>query len=522
PVMMAVNGQMTQQAIGISFLGTVFEEKFHLNCLSMFILPCVPLIPEHMRTMAHPDISPNQFEEGIKNGYYMVNLSLNQTFGPAEFHAEEDPNENNTENMEEEFLHINREVLHSDNSEISSDIGQSQSENENENEDDNQYSNQDNDVLNEEDPYLNENNVETDDQDNDQEEDQEQFSELSMDVFDSDMFQSSQSDNILSEDDSIHSSSVNSSQNYQRDCRQRSQQQKNLSEGEDGNMGTPFSSQSYQPSNDDPAESENGLQVSSSVSTASYDISQRSSGSSRRSSTSGGSSNDITAAMARTTIRSRSGSSSIFSNNSETSSNQMDSPKQFRFGRNNSAQQNLNAYIANSRRGIPSSTYFQKHTAVNQESLSKGKQPSTMRREVIEIRDEISPSPERQKRQFDKVISAEIPSGKRPRRLSIDTNDTQRASTRVSAEASSSSAPLHNYMLPNDDTFFSENSSESGNTTSDADYSSVGAAKSRGKSKEKSMTKSRKRNATKDRKGKGKEKAKKGNYGSMEQFILKF
>lgn len=39
--------------------------------------------------MMHPDISPNQFEEGIKNGHYMVNLSVNQTFSPPEFHASE-------------------------------------------------------------------------------------------------------------------------------------------------------------------------------------------------------------------------------------------------------------------------------------------------------------------------------------------------------------------------------------------------------------------------------------------------
>lgn len=86
PLMMVVNGEMRQQAIGRSFLGPVFEEKFHMKCLSAFILPCVPLIPAHMRAMVHPDISPNQFEEGIKVGYYMVNLSLNQTFGPNEFH----------------------------------------------------------------------------------------------------------------------------------------------------------------------------------------------------------------------------------------------------------------------------------------------------------------------------------------------------------------------------------------------------------------------------------------------------
>ncbi|KAG1146207.1 hypothetical protein G6F36_015057 [Rhizopus arrhizus] len=89
PVMMVINGQMEQQAIGRSFLGTIFEEKFHVKCLSAFILPCVPLILEHMKIMVHPDISPNQFEKGIKSGYYMVNLSANQMFGPPEFHASE-------------------------------------------------------------------------------------------------------------------------------------------------------------------------------------------------------------------------------------------------------------------------------------------------------------------------------------------------------------------------------------------------------------------------------------------------
>ncbi|KAI7864637.1 uncharacterized protein EV154DRAFT_433075 [Mucor mucedo] len=89
PLMMVVNGEMEQQALGNSFLGTIFEEKFHLKCLSAFILPCIPLIPEHMKRMVHPDISPNQFEEGVKNGYYMVNLSVNQTFGPPDFHATE-------------------------------------------------------------------------------------------------------------------------------------------------------------------------------------------------------------------------------------------------------------------------------------------------------------------------------------------------------------------------------------------------------------------------------------------------
>ncbi|KAG1047589.1 hypothetical protein G6F43_009970 [Rhizopus delemar] len=79
--------------------------------------------------MMHPDISPNQFEEGIKNGHYMVNLSVNQTFSPPEFHASEDP-QNNADNLEEEHMHENRNVLHSDNDEIESQFEESQSEDE--------------------------------------------------------------------------------------------------------------------------------------------------------------------------------------------------------------------------------------------------------------------------------------------------------------------------------------------------------------------------------------------------------
>lgn len=85
PLMMSVTGEMQQQEIARSFFGPVFEEKFHVRCFSCFILPCIPMIPEHMKTMAHPDISPNQFEESIKTGYYTVNLSLNQSFEQPAF-----------------------------------------------------------------------------------------------------------------------------------------------------------------------------------------------------------------------------------------------------------------------------------------------------------------------------------------------------------------------------------------------------------------------------------------------------
>lgn len=83
--MISVSGAMIQQEIGQSFLGPVLEEKFHVRCSNMTILPCLPLVPEALRDRVHPDVSPNQIQEGIKNGYFLTNLSLNQVFGEPEF-----------------------------------------------------------------------------------------------------------------------------------------------------------------------------------------------------------------------------------------------------------------------------------------------------------------------------------------------------------------------------------------------------------------------------------------------------
>ena len=83
--MIAISGAMIQQEIGQSFLGPVYEEKFHVRCSSMTILPCLPLVPEALRDRLHPDVSPNQIQEGIKNGYFLTNLSMNQVFAVPEF-----------------------------------------------------------------------------------------------------------------------------------------------------------------------------------------------------------------------------------------------------------------------------------------------------------------------------------------------------------------------------------------------------------------------------------------------------
>lgn len=82
----------------------------------------------------------------------------------------------------------------------------------------------------------------------------------------------------------------------------------------------------------------------------------------------GSSSSSITTAMKRANLRSRSGSKSlsIRSKDLATSSNLRNSDP-IRFGRNNSAQQNLDIYIANSRREVASSSFL-KRRSVNDEA----------------------------------------------------------------------------------------------------------------------------------------------------------
>ncbi|KAI9326742.1 hypothetical protein BD770DRAFT_449972 [Pilaira anomala] len=41
------------------------EEKFHLNLLSIRVMPCIPLVSETLKTMVHPDIGPVQLTKGF-------------------------------------------------------------------------------------------------------------------------------------------------------------------------------------------------------------------------------------------------------------------------------------------------------------------------------------------------------------------------------------------------------------------------------------------------------------------------
>lgn len=88
-LIVVVTGTMQQQPVVASFLGRGVEEKFHLVPMAIHVIPCIPLISNRLKEMVHPDVGPTQISEGIKNGYFYVDLSLKQDFetGPGFFES---------------------------------------------------------------------------------------------------------------------------------------------------------------------------------------------------------------------------------------------------------------------------------------------------------------------------------------------------------------------------------------------------------------------------------------------------
>lgn len=78
--MMIASGVLKQELTVNSFLGRAVEEKFHMRPLSLSIIPCIPLVSEVLKDMIHPDVAPVEFSKGEKEGYFYVNLSLDQDF----------------------------------------------------------------------------------------------------------------------------------------------------------------------------------------------------------------------------------------------------------------------------------------------------------------------------------------------------------------------------------------------------------------------------------------------------------
>ncbi|KAG1447795.1 hypothetical protein G6F46_011175 [Rhizopus delemar] len=80
PLILLATGAMKQQPTIRASLGRVVEEKFHIQALAMTIIAGISLVPERLREMIHPEVEPIQLGDGAKEGYFYVNLSMNQDF----------------------------------------------------------------------------------------------------------------------------------------------------------------------------------------------------------------------------------------------------------------------------------------------------------------------------------------------------------------------------------------------------------------------------------------------------------
>lgn len=108
PLLMITSGMMKQIAADATFLGDAVEEKFHMHVFSITVVPCIPLISNRLKNMVHPQIVPTELQDGPVEGFFLVNLSINNqenvdenyTFYPTEDYAQQyNENEGNNNSL---------------------------------------------------------------------------------------------------------------------------------------------------------------------------------------------------------------------------------------------------------------------------------------------------------------------------------------------------------------------------------------------------------------------------------------
>ncbi|KAG1040025.1 hypothetical protein G6F43_012376 [Rhizopus delemar] len=80
PLILLATGLMKQQPTVRAFLGRVVEEKFYMQAFALTIIPGIPLVPERLKELIHPEVVPVKLGEGVKEGYFYVSLLMNQDF----------------------------------------------------------------------------------------------------------------------------------------------------------------------------------------------------------------------------------------------------------------------------------------------------------------------------------------------------------------------------------------------------------------------------------------------------------
>ena len=69
------------------------EKRFHVTPLTLQVIRCVPLVSEKLKDVVQPEVGPTVLGEGVKEGYFFVNLSLSQNFeNGVDFIGLENPN----------------------------------------------------------------------------------------------------------------------------------------------------------------------------------------------------------------------------------------------------------------------------------------------------------------------------------------------------------------------------------------------------------------------------------------------
>jgi hypothetical protein len=79
-LILLATGAMKQQPTVRAVLGRVVEEKLHMQAIAMTVKSGISLVSERLREIIHPEVAPIQLGEGVKEGYFYINLSMNQGF----------------------------------------------------------------------------------------------------------------------------------------------------------------------------------------------------------------------------------------------------------------------------------------------------------------------------------------------------------------------------------------------------------------------------------------------------------
>lgn len=73
PLMISVTGCMKQVRLDFDYHGRVAIEKFHMDPLTMAVIPCNPFIAEPLKDLVHPQTAPQKLHD---DGYALFDYVI--------------------------------------------------------------------------------------------------------------------------------------------------------------------------------------------------------------------------------------------------------------------------------------------------------------------------------------------------------------------------------------------------------------------------------------------------------------